>query len=88
MPETGDFHVSLIEIKTPFILVLERPMQVTSYSAPQAEEEFLGKPGMLAVHADIFFSSWHENRIKTTKHGFEPVPGPSWRDFKFHLTQE
>lgn len=87
-PKAGEFRIALVEIKTPYILVLERPMRELNYSAPQAEEEFLGKPAALGVHVEINFTSAYKGRLESVPGGFQYRPEVSWRDFQFHLTQK
>jgi hypothetical protein len=55
VPQSG-IYVGLIEFETPYVQVAERIAQnVSSYHAPDAEQEFLGKPATCRVRVEIYW---------------------------------
>jgi hypothetical protein len=87
-PNPGRFFIAMIQVKTPFVLVKERSALIYNYSAPQAEEDFLDKPAGFAVRIQVDKTpGYRRNSGKTSAEGFETVPGPGWRDFKYRLIQ-
>jgi len=87
-PKSGQFFVVMIQVKTPFIMVMERPTQLISYSAPQAEQDFLGKPAGFAIRVQVNKTpSYRGGSVRKARGGFETVPGPGWRDMKYLLSQ-
>lgn len=58
MPNT-DLPGSLITIETPFLQVVERAGRAPNYDAQAAEKEFLDKPAVFRIYADIYYRPWH-----------------------------
>jgi len=55
VPKSGQY-VASIRFETPYYLIAERVSQPFShYYAPDAEQEFLGKPGYCRVRVEIFY---------------------------------
>src|SRR5271155_5886204 len=54
-PKKG-VHVAVIQFETPYVVIAERVSQnVSNYFAPDAEQEFLGKPGICRVRVQVYF---------------------------------
>jgi hypothetical protein len=58
MPNT-DLPGSLITVETPFLQVVERASRAPNYDAQDAVKEFLDKPGVFRVYADIYYRPRH-----------------------------
>ena len=55
VPKSG-VYVGLIEFETPYVLVAEKVAQnVSGYHAPDAVQEFLGKPGICRVRVEVYW---------------------------------
>jgi len=55
VPKSGQY-VASIRFETPYYIVAERISQPFSgYHAPDAEQEFLGKPGLCRVRVEIYY---------------------------------
>jgi len=54
MPNT-DLPGSLVTIETPFLQVVERASRAPNYDAQAAVKEFLGKPAVFRVYADVYY---------------------------------
>src|SRR5277367_3313649 len=55
VPKSGA-DVALIEVETPFACVVDAISQTPmTYHAPDAEQDYLGKPGQFRVHVEIYF---------------------------------
>jgi hypothetical protein len=83
IPETGP-NVALIEVETPFACIVDAMSHALGgYHAPDAEKQYLGKPGQFRVHVEIFFTATYP---KATDTAF--TLGNFWEDFKVHLKQD
>jgi len=82
LPTTGA-NVSLIGVQTPFACIVDDitrgPM---NYTAQDAEQDYLGKPGEFRVHVEIYFTATYPRATDTAI-----ALGEFWRDFKVHLKQ-
>ena len=54
MPNT-DLPGSLITVETPFLQVVEGASRAPNYDAQAAVKEFLGKPAVFRVYADVYY---------------------------------
>lgn len=87
MPATGP-RISSVEIETPFAIVVTRAGTATpNYLAPDAEEEFLGKPGSFRVHVRIDLTPSY-SAVVTGEGGLSRRPDDFWRDFTIRLMQK
>lgn len=90
LPPKGP-HVAAIGITTPYLQVVRHGLANGSgYSAQDAEEEFLGKPGSFLVTVTIYTTftyspNWLES--KDGKHVMHPERLEFWRDFHVRLIQ-
>jgi hypothetical protein len=83
VPESGP-QVGLIEVETPFVFVAEAiAASGMDYHAPDAEQEFLGKPGHFRVHVEIYFTATYPGANDTAA-----SLGKFWEDFTVHLRQK
>jgi hypothetical protein len=49
-------YVASIRFETPYYIIAERVSQAfTNYHAPDAEQEYLGKPGLCSVRVEIYY---------------------------------
>jgi hypothetical protein len=49
-------YVASIRFETPYYIIAERVSQAfTNYHAPDAQQEFLGKPGLCRIRAEIYY---------------------------------
>ena len=54
-PESGQY-VGAIQLETPFVTIAQRVSRsVSNYLAPDAEQEFLGKPGVCHISVDVYY---------------------------------
>jgi hypothetical protein len=51
-----DLPGSVITIETPFLQVAERASKTPNYDAQDAVKEFLGKPAVFRVYADVYYN--------------------------------
>jgi hypothetical protein len=57
VPKSGQY-VASVRFETPYFIIAEYISQASafaSYHAPDAEQQFLGKPGLCRVHVEIFY---------------------------------
>ncbi len=81
-PESGP-QISLIEIETPFVLIADQISRTgLTYHAPDAVQDYLGKPEQLHVHVEIAFTATYPPR------NTDVANLPFWDDFKVHLKQK
>lgn len=83
VPKSGA-HVGLIEVETPFACIVDAIAQTPmTYHSPDAEQDYLGKPGEFRVHVEIYFTATYPKPSDTaaTLRNF-------WQDFKIHLKQD
>jgi hypothetical protein len=81
-PKTGA-DVGLIEVETPFACVVDSMAQAPStYHAPDAVQDYLGKPGQFRVHVEIYFTDTYPKPTDTAA-----TLGNFWEDFHVHLKQ-
>jgi hypothetical protein len=82
MPKSGPY-VAWISVETPFACVVDKVSRTPlNYHAPDAEQDFLGKPGCFRVRLEIDFTPTYPDPTGATA-----VPSDFWRDFKVHLRQ-
>jgi len=87
LPSAGP-HVSLIWIETPFVAVITHSRQMPNYSAPAAEKDFLGKPGMFRAHVQIDLTPSYGWQLPSPAGTVRYRPDDFWRDFTVRLLQE
>ncbi len=81
LPKTGAY-VEMIQLETPFAVVVEHTAQKLNYYAPDAAEEFVGKPAVFRVHVEIDLTDSYGPLLPSISGGARLRPGDFWRDFK------
>jgi len=85
-PKTGP-HVEMVQLETPFAVVVEHSAKTINYHAPDAAEEFEGKPGVFRVHVEIDLTDSYAALLSSTD-GVANLRSPDfWHDFKIRLIQ-
>jgi hypothetical protein len=69
-PKSGAY-VALIQFETPYLLIAEHVSQLTDYHAPDAVQEFLGKPGICRIHVEVY---WGYTAAPTPNGSNSPYP--------------
>jgi hypothetical protein len=87
-PKTGA-HVSMIQFETPYLVVAEKIAQnTTNYHAPDAEQEFLGKPAICRVHVLVNYTTWRELNAPVIDGAFRISTGDIGSDMSILLEQK
>ncbi len=86
LPKTGS-HVAMIQLETPFAVVVENTAQKLNYYAPDAAQEYEGKPGIFRVHVEIDLTDSYGVQVPSMSSGVRLRTGDFWRDFKIRLIQ-
>jgi len=87
MPETGP-HVASISFETPFVVIVERMAKAPNATTGDAEQEFLGKPGMLRMRVEIDLTTSYSWILSASSSGTRLRSGDFWKDFTIRLTQD
>jgi hypothetical protein len=83
VPKSGA-DVALIEVETPYACVVDAIAHAPlNDHAPDAEQEYLGKPGEFRVHVEIYFTATYPKATDTAA-----SLGDFWRDFTVRLKQD
>jgi len=83
VPKTGA-NVALIEVETPFACVVDAISHApASYHAPDAEQDYLGKPAEFRVQVEVYFTETYPKPTDTAA-----TLGDFWRDFQVHMKQK
>jgi hypothetical protein len=86
VPKTGPY-VAMIQLETPYAQIVEHARQAINYNAPDAVQEFLGKPGVFRLRVQIYFTPSY-TAVVESKDGKPMVRAHDfWRDFKITLVQ-
>ena len=86
LPKTGAY-VQMIQLETPFAVVVEHTAQKLNYYAPDAAEEFAGKPAVFRLHVEIDLTDSYGPLLPSMSSGARLRSGDFWRDFKIRLVQ-
>jgi len=62
MPKTGQFHISMIRMQTPYEQVVERVMQNFNYDEQSAQRDFTEKPVAFRVRVEIHTTPSYKGR--------------------------
>lgn len=87
MPETGP-HVAMIQFETPFAVIVKRVSQELNMLAPDAQEEFLGKPAACRVFVEIDLTTSYSAQLSSPSGGVRLRSSDFWKDFTFQLMQD
>lgn len=86
-PKTGPY-VSSIRVETPFAYVVERTARsLPRLLAPDAQQEFYGKPIAFRVHVHIDLTPTYSWQIHSRAGEVRLRPADFWRDFSVRLVQ-
>jgi len=86
LPATGP-HIAIVQLETPFAVVVDHTTQALNYYAPDAAEEFAGKPGIFRVHVEIDLTESY-GALRSSTDGVAHLRSPDfWQDFKIRLMQ-
>ena len=55
VPDSGPY-VAMIQLETPYAQIVERAEQAVNYHAPDAVQEFLGRPAAFRLRVQIYFT--------------------------------
>jgi hypothetical protein len=88
MPRAGP-HIAVIQLETPFVVVVERAAQaISNYHAQDAEQEFLDKPGVFCVRVRIELTEAYGWTVPSPPGTIRLRPDDFWREFKVRLIQK
>lgn len=87
IPETGP-HVAMIQFQTPFAAIVKRVSQALNMRAPDAQEEFLGKPVDCRVLVEIDLTTSYSAQFSSPSGGVRLRSSDFWKDFTFQLMQD
>jgi hypothetical protein len=86
-PERGA-HIASVVLETPYVRVVEHSRKMLNYSAPAAEEDFLGKPGMFLLRVQIDLTDSYGWQIPSPAGTIRLRPDDFWKDFTVRLIQK
>jgi hypothetical protein len=87
-PKTGE-HVSMIQFETPYLVVAEKIAQIgANFRAPDAEQEFLGKPESCRVNVEVDYTVWQELEPPIVDGAFRFPTGGIGSDLSILLEQQ
>jgi hypothetical protein len=79
----------VIQLETPFVVVVERAAQaISNYHAQDAEQEFLDKPGVFRVRVRIELTEAYGWTAPSPPGTIRLRPDDFWREFKVRLIQK
>jgi hypothetical protein len=87
LPKTGAY-VEMIQLETPFAVVVEHTAKTINYYAPDAALEFEGKPAVFRVHVEIDLTESYGPLLPSISKGARLRSGDFWRDFNIRLVQD
>jgi hypothetical protein len=88
VPQAGP-HIAVIQLETPFVVVVERAAQaISNYHAQDAEQEFLDKPGVFRVRLRIELTAAYGWTVPSPPGTIRLRPDDFWREFKVRLIQK
>jgi hypothetical protein len=86
LPKTGSY-VEMIQLETPFAVVVENTTRKLNYYAPDAAQEYEGKPAVFRVHVEIDLTESYSAQVPVMSGGLGLGREDFWRDFKIRLLQ-
>lgn len=90
VPKSGP-HVAEVELRTPYVQVVQRSSQYPDgSSAQQAEQDYRARPDLILVRVQINLTPSYSAQVPDTSHGKEGVrmrPNDFWRDFSIRFVQ-
>ncbi len=86
MPKSGPY-ISLIRVITPYAYVAERTARLLDLRAPDAQQEFYGKPIALRIRVHIQLTPTYGWQVRSRDGGIGLRSPDFWRDFSVRLIQ-
>ena len=88
MPKTGQFHISMIRVQTPYEQVVERVMQNFNYDEQSAQQDFTDKPIAFRVRVEIHTTPSYKGKPHDGAGAYLVEPSYSWTEFNFKFSQQ
>jgi hypothetical protein len=85
-PKSGPY-ISLIRVITPYAYVVERTARLRNFLAPDAQQQFYGKPIALRIRVHIVLTPTYGFQERSRGSGVALRSPDFWRDFTVHLIQ-
>jgi hypothetical protein len=85
-PKSGPY-ISLIRVITPYAYVVERTARLYNLLAPDAQQQFYGKPIALRIRVHIELTPTYGFQVRSPDGGLTLRSDDFWRDFKVQLVQ-
>lgn len=85
-PKSGPY-ISLIRVITPYAFVVERAARLPNLLAPDAQQEFHGKPIAIRVRVHIDLTPTYGWQVRSPDGGVTLRSADFWRDFNVQLIQ-
>ncbi len=85
-PKTGPY-ISLIRVITPYAFVVERTARLRNFLAPDAQQQFFGKPIALRIRVHISLTPKYGFQVRSRDGGITLRRTDFWRDFRVQLIQ-
>ena len=86
VPKSGPY-IAEVRVQTPFAEVVERSQETLTYTAQDAVEEFLGKPGIIRISTKIYFTPSYTAILRSEGKGIVLRSEDFWRHFKVRFIQ-
>ncbi|MDE3108830.1 MAG: hypothetical protein KGL02_02710 [Acidobacteriota bacterium] len=85
-PKSGPY-ISLIRVITPYAFVVERTAQLQNLLAPDAQQQFYGKPIAIRIRVHIDLTPTYSWQVRSPHGGVALRREDFWRDFTVRLIQ-
>ena len=86
VPPDGPY-VAEIQLETPYAQIVERARQRVNYTAQDAAQEFLDKPGVFRLRVKIYFTPSYTPILESKDGKTVMRPDDFWRDFEIRFLQ-
>jgi hypothetical protein len=86
-PESGPY-ISRVRVTTPYAYVVERTTHLPNLLAPDAQQEFCGKPISLRIQVHIDLTPTYGWQIRSPDGGVTLRGSDFWKDFNVRLIQD
>lgn len=81
-------HIAVIQLETPYMLVVKRSGETPNYEGADAEKDFLGKPEVFRFTVRIDFTPSYSHVITSADPGVtQERPPDFWKDFQIRVMQ-
>lgn len=85
-PRSGPY-ISLIRVITPYAFVVERTARLQNLRAPDAQQQFYGKPIALRIRVHIDLTPTYGFQVRSPNRGLTLRSTDFWKDFSVRLVQ-